>query len=122
MAALAMAAAMAAAAIALPSRARAHAFPSGEEPRVGCTTDHPPPRVAITFDSPIELMFAKLQVTDAEGRDVTAGPPARSDDHRVLSVPVKPLGPGDYRVRWAVVAEDGHRTEGSYLFTVAAPQ
>ena len=45
--------------------------------------------------------------------------PERSDDQLAIKVPLKPLVPGDYHVKWSVVAEDGHRTEGSYMFTVA---
>ncbi len=31
---------------------------------------------------------------------------------------VKPLTPGDYTVKWAVVCIDSHHTQGSYVFTV----
>jgi len=108
-----------AAAGARPMRAWAHAFPSGEEPKVGSTVAAAPTQVMITFDNPIEALFAKLQVTDDTGNDVTAGAPVRSDNKLELSVALKPLKPGDYHVKWSVVAEDGHRTEGSYLFTLA---
>jgi methionine-rich copper-binding protein CopC len=103
----------------LPIVAWGHAFPSGEEPKVGSTVNTAPAKVVIKFDSPIEQLFAKLAVTDDSGHDVTAGPPTRSDNQRELSVVLKPLSPGDYHVKWSVAAEDGHRTEGSYLFTVA---
>jgi methionine-rich copper-binding protein CopC len=103
----------------LPIEAWGHAFPSGEKPKVGSTVSKPPAKVVITFDSPIEQLFAKLAVTDDAGHDVTAGAPTRSDDERQLSVALKPLAPGDYHVKWSVAAQDGHRTEGGYLFTVA---
>jgi methionine-rich copper-binding protein CopC len=99
--------------------ARAHAFPASEQPMVGSTVDSSPPAVVITFDSPIETLFAKLQVADSNGQDETAGPPSVIGDRRQLSVPLKPLKAGDYTVRWSVVAEDSHRTEGSFQFTVA---
>ena len=102
-----------------PIVAWGHAFPSGEEPKVGSTVSTAPTKVVIKFDSPIEQLFAKLAVTDDAGQDVTAGSPTRSDDKRALSVALKPLRPGDYHVKWSVGAEDGHRTQGGYLFTVA---
>ena len=102
----------------IPSRAWAHAFPSGEEPKVGSTVTTPPAQVVIKFDNPIEQLFAKLQVTDDSGHDVTSGNPVRSDDKLSIAVPLKPLPPGDYHVKWSVVAADGHRTEGSYMFTI----
>jgi len=118
--ALALAAILSVAANMFPIVAWGHAFPSGEEPRVGSTVKTPPTSVVIKFDNPIEQLFAQLAVTDDAGHDVTAGAPTRSEDKRELSVLLKPLAPGDYHVKWSVVAEDGHRTEGGYLFTVAA--
>jgi copper resistance protein C len=101
-----------------PIVAWGHAFPSGEEPKVGSTVNTAPTKVVIQFDNPIEQLFSTLAVTDDSGHDMTAGSPTRSDDKRELSVALKPLTPGDYHVKWSVVAEDGHRTEGGYLFTV----
>jgi methionine-rich copper-binding protein CopC len=86
---------------------------------VGSTVDGSPHEVAITFDSPIEELFAKVEVSDASGRDETKGLPKVGADHRQVSVPLKPLKAGDYTVKWSVVAEDSHRTEGSFQFTVA---
>jgi methionine-rich copper-binding protein CopC len=102
-----------------PLIAWAHAFPQAEQPLVGSTVSTPPSRVTITYDAPIESLFAKLEVLDQAGQEQAQGPPAVGPDHRTLSVKLKPLKPGDYTVKWSVVAEDGHRTEGSYNFTVA---
>ena len=102
-----------------PRLALAHAFPAAEEPRVGSTVNAPPREVAITFDNPIEELFAKLEVCSETVRDMTASAPRVSPDHRRLSTALKPLNPGNYTVKWSVVAEDGHRTEGSFQFTVA---
>jgi methionine-rich copper-binding protein CopC len=97
----------------------AHAFPNAEQPLVGSTVTTPPSRASITYDAPIESLFAKLQVIDGAGQEQTAGSPSVGPDHRTLSVELKPLKPGDYTVKWSVVAEDGHRTEGSYDFIVS---
>jgi hypothetical protein len=85
----------------------------------GSTIAAPPSQAAITFDGPIEELFAKLGVAGADGQDETAGSPHFSSDHRRLFVALKALKPGDYTVKWSVVAQDGHRTEGSFQFTVA---
>ncbi len=39
-------------------------------------------------------------------------------DATLLEAGLSPLSPGNYQVAWSVVARDGHRTEGNYLFTV----
>jgi methionine-rich copper-binding protein CopC len=102
-----------------PTAACAHAFPNAEQPLVGSTVTKPPQQVAITYDAPIESLFAQLDVVNGSGEQETNGTPAVGPDHRTLSIALKPLQPGDYTVKWSVVAEDGHRTEGSYDFTVA---
>jgi copper resistance protein C len=102
-----------------PRLAAAHAAPVLEQPGVGATIDAPPEKIVITFDAPIESLFAKLQVLDSSGRDLAAGSPAIAAGKRQLSVPLGKLNPGEYIVRWSVVAEDGHRTNGYYTFTFA---
>ena len=97
----------------------AHSFPEQETPSAGQTVASPPSEVAIKFDAPIEKLFAKLDVTGADGANQTAGAPQVSDDGRQLSVKVPALKPGDYTVKWAVVCIDTHHTQGSYTFTVA---
>ena len=42
----------------------------------------------------------------------------RSDDPATLSVPLRPLSTGVYKVTWHATSVDTHKTEGSYTFTV----
>ena len=103
----------------LPQAALAHAFPEAEDPKVGSTVTSPPQQVSIRFDAPIEALFSKLDVLDSSGQSEDEGTPQVNADTRTLTVNLKPLKPGDYTIKWSVVAKDGHRTEGSYTFTVA---
>ena len=68
----------------------------------------------------VEKLFAKLEVTGADGQNLAAGGPQVSDDGVRMSVKVGALKPGDYTVKWAVVGVDTHHTEGSYTFSVAS--
>ena len=102
-----------------PIAAWAHSFPAQESPSAGQKVASPPSEVVIKFDAPIEKLFAKLDVTGADGANQAAGAPQVSDDGRQLSVKVPALKPGDYTVKWAVVCIDTHHTQGSYTFTVA---
>ncbi|MGH7905601.1 MAG: copper resistance CopC family protein [Candidatus Binataceae bacterium] len=104
---------------ALPGAVLAHAFPQAEKPRVGSTISSAPADAAIVFDAPIESLFSKLQVLNSSGRAEDAGKPQVTGKKNTLTVKLKPLKPGDYTVKWSVVAEDGHRTEGSYTFTIS---
>jgi copper resistance protein C len=110
--------AMLAAGLLLPVTAAAHAFPTAEQPAAGATVGIAPAEVVIDFDAPIEALFATLEVRDAGGHEEANGPPAVGAGRRRLTVHLTPLAPGRYTVKWSVVAEDGHRTEGMYTFTV----
>jgi methionine-rich copper-binding protein CopC len=103
-----------------PMMASAHSFPEKENPSAGQKVTSPPSEVVIDFDAPIEKLFAKLEVTGADGQNLAAGVPQVSDDGIRMSVKVPALKPGDYTVKWAVVGIDTHHTEGSYTFTVAS--
>jgi len=97
----------------------AHSFPDKETPSAGQKVATPPSEVVIDFDAPIEKLFAKLEVTGADGQNLATGTPQVSEDGIRLSVKVSTLKPGDYLVKWAVVCIDTHHTNGSYTFTVA---
>ena len=99
--------------------ASAHSFPEEQHPAAGQTTATPPSEVTIKFDAPIEKLFAKLEVLDAQGNNLAVGTPEISSDGIVLTVKVAALKPGDYTVKWGVVCVDTHHTEGSYTFSVA---
>ena len=101
-----------------PRVAFAHATPEAEDPRVGSTVTAPPQQVVIRFDAPIETLFSKLDVLDSNGQSKAEGAPQVNTETRTLTVRLRPLPPGEYTVKWSVVAKDGHRTEGSYTFTV----
>jgi methionine-rich copper-binding protein CopC len=103
-----------------PMIASAHSFPEKESPSAGQKIASPPSEVVIDFDAPIEKLFAKLEVTGADGQNLASGAPQVSDNGIRMSVKVPALKPGDYTVKWAVVGIDTHHTEGSYTFTVAS--
>jgi methionine-rich copper-binding protein CopC len=98
--------------------AAAHSFPEAESPSAGQEMSTPPRDVTIRYDAPIEKLFAKLEVLNAEGKSEVAGEPEVGPDGLTLSVKVGALQPGEYTVKWSVLCIDTHHTEGSYQFTV----
>jgi len=100
--------------------ASAHSFPERESPAAGQTLTSPPTEVTIKYDAPIEKLFAKLEVLDADGKSQVVGEPVYGSDGTTLSIKLAPLKPGGYTVKWAVVCVDTHRTQGSYTFTVGS--
>jgi copper resistance protein C len=100
--------------------AGAHSFPERQSPAAGQTLTSSPSEVAIKYDAPIERLFASLEVLGREGNNESASKPEVSSDGYTLSVKVKTLKPGEYKVEWGVVCIDTHHTQGSYTFTVAS--
>lgn len=98
--------------------AHAHAFPKVRTPAPQ-TTVVPPHEVSIEFSEALEPAFSSITVTDAHGGTVSTGKSAvDANDHTRMSVPVGNLTAGAYTVAWVAVAEDGHRTQGRYVFNV----
>jgi methionine-rich copper-binding protein CopC len=75
----------------------------------------------LRFNSRIEAGLSRVTIESPSGRPV-ALPAARDalGAESRLVVPVGPLPPGTYIVRYRVLAADGHVTEGALRFTVKA--
>ena len=102
-----------------PPPARAHAFLDHAEPRVGSTVERSPPALTLEFTEPVEEAFSRVEVLDPGGKRLETA----ATEHptpATLRVPLPPLAPGEYTVRWAVVSVDTHPTEGSFTFSVKA--
>ena len=102
------------------STAFAHAHLTTAAPAPGSTVTAPPTEVAITFDEEVQPKFCTIVVTDAKG--------ARFDDGKAhlvggddlhLAVALKPVAASTYKVVWHALSTDGHKTQGSFAFTVA---
>lgn len=100
------------------AQAWAHAKPVQQSP--AANANGPAPKaVSLAFSEAIEPAFSSLTITDATGNKInTAKATVDEASHKTLSTPLPPLPAGSYIVTWAVVAHDGHRSHGSYRFTV----
>jgi putative copper export protein/methionine-rich copper-binding protein CopC len=76
--------------------------------------------VDLRFSEAIELPLSHVWIRDPAGY-IELGPSTAPGGPGSLSVPVPPLGDGDYEVTWHVVASDGTPVQGSLTFTIAAP-
>jgi methionine-rich copper-binding protein CopC len=96
--------------------AYAHAMLDHAEPRVGNTVAAAPREVKLWFTQKLEQAFSAIEVTDGSGQRVDTGN-ARVNGNEI-AVPVAPLGPGTYHVKWRVLSVDTHSTNGNFTFTV----
>lgn len=101
--------------------ARAHAIVLEASPAHDSVLAAPPTRLVLRFNSKIEHALSRVTIETAIGRPV-ALPVARAteQDAARLVVPLSPLAPGTYIVRYRVLAADGHVTEGALRFTIRA--
>jgi methionine-rich copper-binding protein CopC len=100
----------------LPATAAAHAMLEHAQPSAGSQLSQAPKLLRLDFSEPLEPAFSGLNITDSGGHSIANGAPAISGT--TMTVSLKPVPPGDYRVQWHAVSVDTHRTEGSYSFTV----
>jgi copper transport protein len=113
------AAAAAVAALAVPASAWAHAVLLRTTPTASVTLNRPPQLVRLIYSEPIEPRFAVVSVTDAAGRQVTAGPPSRAvNDPQQLVTRLESTPKGWYLVYWRVISADGHPVRGAFTFAV----
>ena len=79
-----------------------------------------PQALTLNFSEGIEPGFSGVVVTDAQKQIVKTGTASRDEQNKAqLTVPLEQtLASGTYQVDWHVVSVDGHKTKGSYHFSV----
>jgi methionine-rich copper-binding protein CopC len=78
-----------------------------------------PDRVQLWFNEPIEARFSSVSVWDAAGLQVDLQDArVEPEDPKHLTVGLKPLALGAYRVRFRVLSVDGHVVESEFAFTL----
>ncbi len=100
--------------------ARAHAIIVEATPAVRAVVHADAVDVRLRFNSRIDRHRSRLSVLDAIGKET----PVRLDENPaadVITAHVSGLAAGEYRLRWQVLALDGHITRGDIPFTIAAP-
>jgi copper resistance protein C len=96
--------------------AYAHAHLQRSEPRDGSTVIPAPNQVALWFTEGLEPAFSGVEVRDAQGNRVDQGEPRISG--ATMSIGLKALSPGTYKVNWHALSVDTHKTDGAFSFQV----
>lgn len=107
-----------------PHAAFAHAFLKSADPQPDSVLPAPPPALRLRFTEDVRNE-AVIVLRDAAGATITTPPAVPEEDPPgakatdALRVTLPRLPPGTYTVEWHVTArDDGHRTRGSFRFTV----
>lgn len=96
--------------------ASAHDQLVSANPEDGAELDQQPEWLEMTFSGNIQKVGSEVTVV-VDGKDVSAG--ELTVEGKKLSVALPDdLKPGDYKVTWRVVSQDGHPISGDYAFTI----
>lgn len=97
--------------------AAAHAVLLEATPAAGASVKGPEVAIRLRYNVRIEAGRSRvsLLLPDNSVKALTLGQQPAPD---VLAVDAKGLAPGEYRLRWQVLASDGHITRGEVPFTV----
>ena len=106
--------------LAAPRAASPHAIVLESSPTHDAVLPRAPSLVTLRFNSRIEKRFTRVTLALADQAPVAVAlPPADAEaPPDRLTIPLQPLGPGVYVLRYRVLAVDGHITEGALRFTV----
>jgi methionine-rich copper-binding protein CopC len=100
--------------------AQAHAVIIEAAPAVGATISAGDVDVTLHYNSRIDHQRSRLTLISGEGTSqVVAIAPDSAPD--VVAAKIPNLAPGQYRLRWMVLAIDGHLTRGDIPFSVKTP-
>ena len=96
-----------------------HASLVRSSPARRATLTTAPDRVQLWFNEAVEPKFSSASVWDAAGQRVDLGDArVEPDDPKRLTLGLKPLGRGTFRVRFRVLSVDGHVVESEFPFTL----
>lgn len=104
--------------------ARAHAILVHSTPADRAILDAAPKQVALRFNGRIEKKVSQLVLVGAKGKKIATLTPVKgsaSDAPDSLEAALPPLPPGQYRIEYRVLANDGHLTPGEIRFTIQGP-
>ena len=101
-----------------PGSAQAHAVVVASEPAAGAVLAVPPARIAVRFNSRIDHARSRLTLVgpDSAARVLEADP--GTGPVAIEAAVPHPMAPGAWRLRWQVLALDGHITRGDIPFTL----
>ena len=107
-------------AILATSPAFAHAHLKAAVPAAESTIATSPTELDLAFSEGLNLKFSGVKVTGPSKTSIPTGEAklGAKDDTRLIVPVTGTLEPGTYKVDWHALSTDGHKTSGSYSFTL----
>ena len=99
--------------------AYAHAHLVSAVPPAAGTVATAPSELDLNFSEELNLKFTGLKVTGPDGAEVKVDSEMLMNGDKTFMAMLKgQLAAGTYNVNWHALSRDGHKTKGSYSFTV----
>jgi copper resistance protein C len=98
----------------------AHAVLVESSPALKSSVAGPDVPLKLRFNVRIDAARSRLTLVNPDGTSQTLEI-SKQDSPEIISAEAKGLHPGLYRLRWQVLASDGHITRGEILFNVVKP-
>ncbi|MDQ0195472.1 copper resistance CopC/CopD family protein [Paenibacillus wynnii] len=102
----------------LPAPVSAHAKVLQSVPAANAKLQNSPSEIKIQYSEGFNAELSKITLQDAAGKPITGKLTSGTDQWLIYQIPT--LSGGAYTVKYQVLSEDTHVTEGSFTFTVAA--
>ncbi|WP_104203866.1 copper resistance CopC family protein [Billgrantia saliphila] len=94
----------------------AHSHVVATQPADGEVLQQAPSSIAFELDAPLRL--TRFALSGPQGEVPLTENPVGGMAKRHEGEPAQALPPGDYRVEWRGIAEDGHTMSGDYRFSI----
>jgi len=95
-----------------------HAILKESHPAVGSTVKGPDVPIMLKYNVRIDAKLSKIQLLNPDNSTSDLFIDAQQTSPDTLNSKAPGLKPGSYRIRWQVLAPDGHITRGEIPFTV----
>jgi len=102
----------------LPSPAQAHALVMSSTPEPGARLASAPARISLRFNSRIDHGRSRMTLFGPDNQPVPLTLEPETDAALVEAPLPANLAAGAFRLRWQVLAVDGHITRGDIFFSV----
>ncbi len=109
-----------AALLATPTLLLAHTKLLRSSPASNARLDHSPSSIDLWFSEAPALRMTSIDVLDSTGAKMSLGEITESGEHLAVSI-MRALAPGRYTVVWKTAADDGHVSDGRFVFVIAPP-
>jgi len=104
----------------LSPSAEAHAVLLDAIPKPGTAVPGPDVEVRLHYNARIDHARSSLTLFAPDGREVSVTAATTDVPVDAMTAKLRGLSPGKYRLRWQVLAVDGHITRGDVEFEVRA--